>query len=219
MEKKASIFPKENNLAKKPLKKVPPDICKRIFVDVRESLDEIFGENLLFGFVCGGIANGYADYGHDIDIFVCVDGDVSNDKLEKYYNWYFKLHSQYNLPPDKDYPGEIVSKEKLMKTLGLLNDLDLKLKVTRIDIKEAIIWCDMITGGIEAITGSIRELMNIRNSYGHHPDQWKQKVLSQISPEERMLWQDKSHTLIMERYMQYPKGDSVDLSDFEIKSF
>lgn len=183
-----------------------------ILAEVQKSLPLIFGENLVFGFVCGGVAKGYANYEHDVDVFTCIYEPIDETTLEAYYRWYFDLHERYDLPPDYDYPGEIVTLDHLEKTLKLLEGWPLTLKVTPVDQKKAIIWTDMITGGIAARTGSNQAILDgIIERYSSHPAHWKEQILLLIPPDQVDQWKDKNHTLIMERYMSYPKHDGKHL--------
>lgn len=194
------------------VKLLGPDVCKAISEDVRTGLQRIFEENLVFGFVCGGIAKGYADNFHDIDTFTCVNTPMDPETEEKYYTWYFELHKQYGLPPDFDYPGEVVTLERLTRVLQILKTLKLTLKIDEVDTKKAIIWTDMITGGISGRSGNHENVLDgIIEEYGEYPSQWKREVLALIPEEEREQWAEVTHTLIMERYMRYPKHDGKKL--------
>jgi hypothetical protein len=186
--------------------------CLIINREVQEQLPQVLGGNLLFGFVCGGVAKGYADSAHDIDTFACLETPIDEADLERYYQWYFDLHDRHGLPPDFDYPGEIVTLSQFEDTLRLLEGWKLTLHVTDIKLKKAIIWADMITGGIAARCGRQTEIIDrICQQYGHHPALWKEQILRLIPPDEVPLWQEKNHTLIMERYMKYPKYDGKKL--------
>jgi len=188
------------------------ELCTAISEEVKQGLPVIFGENLVFGFVCGGVAKGYADNFHDIDTFTCVHTLMSPETENAYYTWYFELHRKYDLPPDFDYPGEVVTLERLTRVLQILKTLRLTLKIDEVDTKKAIIWADMITGGISGRTGPRLDILDgIMEEYGHYPAQWKCEVLELIPPEERGQWRDVIHTLVMERYMKYPKHDGKQL--------
>lgn len=186
--------------------------CAAISEQVRIGLPRIFGDNLVFGFVCGGIAKGYADNFHDIDTFSCVRSLPDPQTEDAYYRWYFELHREFGLPPDFDYPGEVVTLERLSRVLKILKTLKLTLSIDSVDTKKAIIWTDMITGGIAGRTGQEQDLLDaIIAEYGIYPAQWKREILDLIPPEERSQWENVVHTLIMERYMRYPKHDGKKL--------
>lgn len=133
---------------------------------------------------------------------------------KKYLDWYFDIHRRYNITPDPDYPGEIVTKERLLSTIEIVKTLKLTLKIDEVRIKKAIIWTDMLTSHTAAECGSdLTLLYEIKNEYRHYPAQWKQEVLALISPEERNTWSGKSHLLIMEHFMKYPKYDGKKLGN------
>lgn len=183
-----------------------------IILESKEKLQMIFGENLLFGFICGGIANGYATYDHDIDYFICVKSPISKETYTDYLKWYFDIHKRYNLSADVDYPGEIVTYDQLMSTINILYNLKLTLQIKSIAVKKSIIWTDMIVGQIVCVVGNnLEELDKIRRNFAHFPQQWKEDVLKLISPREKSLWKKKSHLLLMEHFMKYPKYDGKKL--------
>lgn len=188
---------------------------KKILIEVQSKLPLIFGDQMLFGFVCGGFSKGYADENHDVDIFVCLKEKLNPQTEKEYLDWYFDLHKRYGIAADFDYPGEIVTLDKLISTLKILKTLKLTLKIDSVQVKKAIIWADMITSKIAAEVGTDLDLLQkIRREYEKYPEQWKAEVLSLISLEEREKWQSKSHLLIMEHFMKYPKYDGKQLERF-----
>ena len=187
-------------------------IIDKILEEVKYRIHEIFGDNLLFGFVCGGFSKGYADNSHDVDIFICVEKIPDEYTEKKYLGWYFDLHKRYGIKADYDYPGEIVTYTNLMDTLSILKNLKLTLEITEVKVKKSIIWADMLTSITKAENGSHLDfLYEIKKEYGGYPEKWKEEVLALITDEERKLWKDKSHLLIMEHFMQYPKYDGKKL--------
>lgn len=188
---------------------------EKILSEVKIKLNEIFGNEMIFGFVCGGFSKGYADENHDVDIFVCLKNDLQIEKEKIYLLWYFDLHKRYGIKPDFDYPGEIVTYKKLIRVLEKLKYLKLTLKIEDILTKKAIIWADMITSKTAAETGSsLKLLYKLKKEYGKYPNQWKQEVLSLIPKQEKKKWQEKSHLLIMEHFMHYPKHDGKKLEKY-----
>lgn len=190
-------------------------IIKEILAEVEEKLKAIFGENMLFGFVCGGFSKGYADENHDVDIFVCLKNEQTKETEDEYLKWYFDLHKRYKVKPDYDYPGLIITHNKLIETLNILKTLKLTLKIDDVWTKRAIIWADMITSETAAETGSNLDLFyELKSEYKDYPEKWKNEVLALISEKEREKWKDKSHLLIMEHFMKYPKHDGRKLEEF-----
>lgn len=187
----------------------------QILAEVKVKLNEIFKDTMVFGFVCGGFSKGYADETHDVDIFVCTIGEISEEMEKTYLTWYFDLHKRFGITPDYDYPGEIVTFEKLTTTLKRLETLQLTLKIDDVLTKKAIIWADMITSKTAAETGAgVQELYALKDTYARYPEKWKKEVLALIPESEVDAWKDKSHLLIMEHYMQYPKHDGKKLDRF-----
>lgn len=183
-------------------------IEKKIEREFTIGVQKLFNDNLLFGFIGGGIAKGYWDKSHDIDMFICVNGAIKKKDAKQYIEWYYELHEKYGFSADGDYPGEIVEKDVLIKKLSILDTLDIKLKVTDISVKEAIIWADMIVGKKFGFVGDSDFFSDIQKKYKNYPKKWKEEVLALIPPENQKIWQNKSYLLIMERFMQYPKTDA-----------
>lgn len=182
---------------------------ERINNDFITGVKELFGDNLAFGFICGGFAKGYWNENHDIDTFICVKKPISKEVAIKYLKWYSDLHEKHNFPPDLDYPGEIVELDILQERLKLLHALKLELKVTDINIREAILWADMLVGGkLEPVCNELSVFNSLQNEYANYPEKWKKEVLSLISQEEKLDWQNRDYGLIMEKFMQYPKSDA-----------
>lgn len=191
---------------------ISQDTIDEILSETKVSLADIFGQNLIFGFVCGGFSKGYADENHDVDIFVCVNKNPDKKLEERYLKWYFDLHKRYGIKADYDYPGEIVPYEYLIQTLSMLRSLKLTLEINDVRTKKAIIWADMLTGTTAAETGNdMEKLHQIKKEYAHYPEQWKGEVLRLINPDEAKIWRDKNHLLIMEKFMKYPKHDGKKL--------
>jgi len=194
-------------------KLIEKNIINKILLEVQDGLKIIFGDNLLFGFVCGGFSKGYADKEHDIDVFVCLRQKETEKENEEYLRWYFALHKKYDVKSDYDYPGEIVTYDYLVETLNILKKLVLTLKIDDVRTKKAIIWADMLTSKTAAHVGTNLELLNqLKYEYDKYPEKWKQEVLNLVSAEDREIWKEKSHLLIMEHFMRYPKHDGKKLS-------
>ncbi len=190
-------------------------IVEEILIEVEAKLSEIFKDNMLFSFVCGGFAKGYADENHDVDTFICLKDEPSKETEDEYLKWYFDLHKRYKVKPDYNYPGVLITYDKLIETLNILKTLKLTLKIDDVWTKRAIIWADMITSKTAAETGSDLELLyKLKAEYENYPDKWKNEVLALISEEERSIWKNKSHLFIMEHFMKYPKHDGKKLEKY-----
>lgn len=189
---------------------ISKSILHEIECEVRSGLVKIFGQNLVFGFICGGFAKGYADDTHDVDLFVCVE---TNDEAayDAYLDWYIGLHLRFGFPPDLDYPGEVVTLDRLRELLDIQSNFKIEsLVVKSIWIKKSIIWADMFSGRITAIVGSsdgLDILESFRVLCRPYPERWKREVLDLLPEDVRRQWRDKHQLLIMERFMSYPKHD------------
>ncbi len=134
---------------------------------------------------------------------------IGKETAKKYLKWYYRLHKKHNFPPDDDYPGEIVELAVLQEKLKLLHTLKLELKITDVDIREAILWADMLVGEkVGLLCNTLQVFSALQKEYVSYPEKWKNEVLLLLSAEDRQIWQDKNYLLVMEKFMRYPKSDA-----------
>lgn len=92
-------------------------INQKIYSDFKKGITSIFRENLLFGFLCGGIAKGLSTNKSDIDMFICLKKNIKNKEKKEFLDWYKKMHYNYGYKCDEKFPGEIMTIDVLNKTL------------------------------------------------------------------------------------------------------
>jgi predicted nucleotidyltransferase len=176
--------------------------------DFKKSIPKIFGDNLVFAFICGGFAKGYANHDHDIDVFICLEKN-DDHAYDRYVEWYLDLHKRFGFPPDLDYPGEVVVRERLLSILSVLTNFRIKdFVVTDVWLKKAIIWADMLAGRILAEHGNgLAFLKGLRIECLNYPDRWKADILELLPDDEKIKWRNIPQLLLMEHFMVYPKHD------------
>lgn len=171
----------------------------------KEQIPHFFKENLIFAFICGGFAKGYADKNHDIDMFICVNS-LENHQIDHFRDWYFKIHKHYNLPYDEDCPGEIMTFHKLRASLDLIKELTITtFAIQEYELYESIVWGDMLSDKIIGKTGNLSLLNKLLAECSGYPQKWKKQILNMLSREEKDYWKDIAPQLLMEKYMTYPK--------------
>lgn len=75
-----------------------------------------------------------------------------------------------NFPPDDDYPGEIVELAVLQEKLKSLHTLKLELKITDVDIREAILWADMLVGEkVGLLCNTLQVFSALQKEYVSYP--------------------------------------------------
>ncbi|WP_146778762.1 hypothetical protein [Actinomadura craniellae] len=124
---------------------------------------EIFGDRLGFAFVFGGFGKGYGGWNHDIDMFVAVDL-LPTDDGARFISWYFDLHRRLGLPPDHDYPGELVALDDLDRRLALLESRRIRGVIETQYEYEAILWADAL---IERKLGVVRGPAITQDGFEH----------------------------------------------------
>ena len=95
------------------------EIVRTAFQRFKNEVPQIFGSNLCFGFVFGGFAKGYAVANQDMDFFICLH-QPDPEAVSAFHSWYFAIHNEFNLIPDRDDPGEITTLATLEEKIALI---------------------------------------------------------------------------------------------------
>nr|MBI1231922.1 hypothetical protein [Cytophagales bacterium] len=193
--------------------KITPEIVTNVEKEFQEAVTRIFGDNLHFAFIFGGIAKGYAkDFSHDVDMFVCLN-EANAGQESAFRAFYFELHERYGFAPDPTDPGEIATIEKLRRHLDLLNRTKIRLTIEGYDEYEAIVWGDMFAGKVTAETGDLDALAEVQTECSDYPAQWRQDILDAIDPavleSEKDALETINITLLFERFVTYLKRKDV----------
>ena len=156
------------------------DVIKNdIYREFELEIKNIFGENLIFGFIFGGFSKGYATNKHDIDMFICLEN--RNDEQEKkFQEFYFRLHNKFGLPPDFIDPGEITTLNHLADVVKLLKAYQIRRVVRTFDEYEAIVWGDIFSGEVSCIVGDASAFQSIQNACLEFPAQWRAQLLKLV---------------------------------------
>lgn len=151
------------------------DIVKAILQRFRYDIPIIFGDSLAFAFVVGGFAKGYAVSDQDIDMFICVY-DLDETKIKKYHDFYFNLHSEFNLVPDRGKPGEVMTLGRLFQKIALVNHRKLRAKIESYYEYEGLLWTEMITGAKSAMIGNLEVLSKVEAECELLPQKWRKEI-------------------------------------------
>jgi predicted nucleotidyltransferase len=164
---------------------LPASVVDNIANEFSVVATSIFRNNLLFAFIFGGFAKGYATVHHDIDMFVCVDSYIV-DEIERFRAWYLAIHSHFSLPPDDRYPGEIVAKSLLDEKVRFLEGRPLKPEIETLYEYEAILWTDALSGRKLSVVGDRSALAIFERRCSRLEELWRSEVsemLGQPAPE------------------------------------
>lgn len=159
---------------------------------------EFFGNELIFGFLCGSIIKKECSQESDIDMFICVK---QKKHTTVFFDWYHKIHAQYGLKADQEFPGEIME----------LNILDYKLRLTKnatptrfiidANIYDGIIWAGMLSGDIGGFIGSSRKFNSRRLIGAEIIDLWSNALCKGS--------QKYGKDLQLKRIIKYKKCDDL----------
>ena len=156
-------------------KLIEPTVVTEIYGEFRRAAPGFFGGDLVFAFIFGGFAKGYAVQNQDVDIFVCARRAASAP-TDKFRSWYFDLHARYDLIPDRADPGEVMSPERLEEKLLFAAQTPVRAEVQTYYEYEAIVWADILCGEKAAVVGDDereekpsdgRALLNLGHTFGH----------------------------------------------------
>jgi len=143
------------------------------------TLGGIFGANLLFGFVFGSFAKGYATFGHDIDTFVCLE--TRNSFAERgYLVWLENIHDELGLVVDKDYPAEIVCQADLEHMLKRLKRLRLALNDNESSAFDYVVWTEALAGPKRFMVGDERKALHYERRCVGFPEKWRLDILQSL---------------------------------------
>lgn len=177
-------------------------LTSRIASEFQHTVQTIFKDNLEFAFIFGGVAKGYADATHDIDMFVCLN---ERDKYSEQHfrRWYFGIHRRVGLVPDYGDPGEIMSLAELVEKLDFLDELQITLTIRSYYAYEAIVWGDVLAGTTIGEVGDFDLLQKLKNRCAPFPERWKSQILAQL-PQGHQL-SNQPPLYLFEHFVTYLK--------------
>jgi hypothetical protein len=175
----------------------------------REDVPRVFGDELVFGFVSGGFAKGYATSEHDIDAFVCVR-ELRVEASSAFRAWYLDAHRALGVAPDLRDPGEIVPFARLTEKIEWVRTRHLAREVQTYYEYEAVVWADMLSGAKAARIGDIARLAEMEAACELLPQRWRADILSRAEPSRLgELW-TLPLALLCEKEVRYAKrGDNT----------
>lgn len=178
------------------------------------AIPKIFGSNLVFGFIGGGLAKGYADYSHDIDMAViCKERNPTHD--ENYKEFFYTLHEKYGFKtennPTIDISFGIASDiDKLHSMLNILDHLTVTPIVQSFDTFEAVVWGDMMSSTVIGLTGDVQYFKTVQNKCATYKDRWRKQIIENCIGNdtfsvEKSFVDNTDLTLLFERFVTYLK--------------
>lgn len=160
----------------------------RIF---KKTVRKIFRDNIEFTFLCGGFSRNQLAKSSDIDMFICLKNKSGRRQLQKFHDWYFKIHRKYRLKPDTKYPGEIISIKKLDACLRLTQKSKPKKIITKQPIYDGIVWAGMLSGSYKVFAGNKDKFLKRRKLAKQIVNFWGDKIIkrgkSKLTSRDQML--------------------------------
>ena len=164
----------------------------------------IFGENLVFGFIFGSFAKGYAAPGHDIDMFLCVKHD-DTEQREAFQAWYVALHDRLELSPDLQDPGEMTTMERLRWKIDFAERLLIRPRICSYFAYEAVVWTDALSDRKLGVIGDCNLVDRLERQCSKIMSTWRGQLFRLAHETKRDFPSDIHTTLLFEALVTYDK--------------
>lgn len=152
----------------------------------QETVQRIFGDELVFAYIFGSFASEQDRQHSDVDTLICVNSRKA-EHVEPYLRWLFDIHEIFGRIPDFKYPTEIVSLSDLRDAIESLPTLELAVKTNEAAKYDAMIWT-------HSLSQSMVGLVNPQNI----PDLWKEVFPAHSSRILRSFLSDLEQSFIKE---------------------
>lgn len=155
---------------------LPYQYIKLVQDEFMSVVPRIFGKILVFGFMFGGFAKGYAVSNQYADFFICVYEEKS-EEIESLRKWYFDLHERYDLAPDIEAPCSLTTLTHLREKMDFAHGIRLNSTIVWNYEKQAIVWADILTGAKIGKIGNLHLLCNLEESCCVLPQKWRKELV------------------------------------------
>lgn len=115
-----------------------------IVAQFQETVQRIFGNELVFAYIFGSFASELDRQHSDVDTLICVNSKQTTH-VELYLRWLFDIHEMFGRIPDFKYPTEIVLLSDLQNAIGSLPTLELSVESNVAAKYDAMIWCHSLS--------------------------------------------------------------------------
>jgi len=172
---------------------------EQIQQDFMRDVPVIFDENLIFGFIFGSFAKGYADDDHDIDTLVYLK-TIDEDQYQEYLNWLVDLHTRYDMQIDPVYPCEVLDTTHMDRMKRNASEIRLSTRFNSISVFDQIVWIQVLADEKYAVIGDRNALKDCEDFFMSFPEKWKSTALSDSGESENLI--DKPPLWFLRKY--YP---------------
>jgi len=151
----------------------------RICEEVKEAIARSFGSNVVFGFVCGSVAQGRATHRSDIDTMIVLECE-NKEEIARYLEWLHQYHLEMDMTPDQIYPAEIVTRKVLDESLADLDNVTMNLQKTDLLTFDIVAWIGGLAGIKRGVIGDQDLLFEYAKRTGRYPKIWKSQILREL---------------------------------------
>lgn len=133
-----------------------------VAIQFQETVQRIFGDQLVFAYIFGSFATEKDRRYSDVDTLICVHSRQT-EHVEQYLDWLFFIHEVLGRIPDYKYPAEIIPFADLQAAVSKLPTLELSASWNDTTKYDAMVWCHSLS---QPWIGEV-QTQNV-------PEQWKQ---------------------------------------------
>jgi len=160
---------------------------------------DIFGDNLIFGFIFGSFAKGYVGEGHDIDTLVHLK-KINDTQQREYLDWLLDLHHRHDMQIDTVYPCEILDASQMDRIKRNASAITLSTHFNSSCVFDQIVWIQVLADKKQAVIGDVHALRECEMLFANYPEKWKAAALSENS--DAAQFSEKSPLWFLKKY--YP---------------
>lgn len=188
---------------------LPSRAVREIVQQFEPAVPEFFGDTLVFGFIFGGFAKGYATASHDIDMLVCVQ-EARDPSVHQFRTWYYDVHQKFGLQPDCIDFGETLVEADLLKRLTLLEATPLRHEIETYYEYESILWCDVISGPKIGVVGDAHAVSEYEARCSALMERWRDEAIIMLGIRDREGVAHLDLRRLFKRAITYLKKDPPD---------
>ena len=161
-------------------KEVPKETVDEIVRRFAKEVPPIFGDNLVFGFVCGSVARGVTVYDDDIDTLIVLK-KIDYDQIHLFRTWIFDLHDTFGMKIDKDFPYEVFTLETLEEKFSALDRIRPSLHYVSSPTYDTITWAEMVYNPSKAgIIGDQDLIKSQADRCNEHVQRWRKEIVGDL---------------------------------------
>ncbi|KAH6665076.1 Aldehyde/histidinol dehydrogenase [Halenospora varia] len=149
--------------------------------DANKLSTDVFGNNLVFGFVLGGVAKYRASEMGDIDTMVVVR-DFDNTQTGNYNKQIRCLAANMRMRYDEQYPSEIITQSQLEETLSKASQTVFGISGSYFNQQayDIEVWTNAIGGIKKGMVGDMDKLLRFEVKAGKIAKEWKTHLIQEL---------------------------------------